>query len=121
MILYEFNTRVSESINQLFYTNEMCKFYRSPTFNLDQTSDVVNNTSHLELKKKISSIINNVVAQEKKEKVFYFLEKFFYGENINEKDIPSSLEKIKMESLFELNLGSKLLKLQNLDKKESVG
>jgi hypothetical protein len=120
MILYEFNAKVSESISQLFYTNEMCKFYRTPAFNLDQTSNVVNGSSHSELKKKISSIINNVVVQEKKEKVFYFLDKFFNGEDLEEGEVPNAIDRMKRESLFELNLGSRLLKLQDIEKREYV-
>ena len=120
MILYEFNARVIESVNQLYYTNEMCKFYRTPSFNLNQTSNVINNTAHPQLKKKISSIINGVVAQEKKAKVFLFLEKFFYEENISESEVVNAMERMKRESSFELNLGSNLLKLQDTERREFV-
>ncbi len=120
MILFEFNVKVVESVDQLYYTNEMCKSYRIPAFDLYQSAKVINNASHPRLKKKIAAVVNNVAIQEKKEKVFYFLENFFYCENLNEKDAPAAIERMKKESLFELNLVSKLLKLQNLEKREFV-
>ena len=116
--MYEFNNRVTQSVDQLYYTNEMCKRYRLPAYNLEQSIKFINNTSHSEFKKRISTALNSVMFQEKKENIFYFLEKFFYNENINEKDKIQALEKMKRESIFELNLANNLLTIQNTELRE---
>lgn len=118
--MFTFNQRVVEAVDQLYYTHEMCKFYRTPNFNMEEAAKVINFSAYQGLKKTISTALNNLAIRENKETLFGFLEKFFYGENLNSKDKLQAMEKMKRESLFELNMSNNLLKLQNLESREFV-
>jgi hypothetical protein len=118
--MYEFNSKVAEAVNQIFFTNEMCKFYRLPAFDLTQSSKVVSSNSHSELKMKISSAIQSNIRAEKKENIFLFTEKFYYGENLEESDLNSAFEKLKLESLYFLDLPNTLLTMKDFQSGEFV-
>jgi len=120
-MLFNFNGKIVEGVDQLYYTHEMCKFYRNPKFNMEQLARVNFETSHRTLKKKICSGVHNLILQEKPEEGLCFMEKFYYGEKIeNTPDKNKLIEKMKKESLFILHLNNHLIKLQNLESKEFV-
>jgi hypothetical protein len=118
--MYEFNSKVAEAVNQIYFTNEMCKFYRLPAFDLSQSSKVVSSSSHLELKMKISSAIQSNIRAEKKENIFLFSEKFFYRETLEEAELSSAFEKLKLESMYLLDLPNKLLTMKDFQSGEFV-
>ncbi len=107
-------------MDQLFYTHEMNIFYRTPTFNMKESTKVINNNSHVSLKKNIASVLYNNMLQEKKDRIFYLTEKFFYNENFIEKEKNHILEKMKKDCAFLLNLNKNLSTLQNFENNETA-
>ena len=87
---------------------------------MDESSRVINQTCFPNLKKKICSGLYNLVLRENKEQAFCFLEKFYYSENLDESDKLNAMEKMKKESVFQLNFNYNLIKLQNLEMREFV-
>jgi hypothetical protein len=120
MILYELNGRIIWVMDQLFYTHEMCKFYRTPTFKMDESSNVINNIAYSKLKRNIVSNCYNSIMQEKKEKIFFIMEKYFYNESLMEKEKLQIMERMKKDCAFQLNLVYQMFKFQNRPRDEYI-
>ena len=72
-------------IDQLYYTSEMCKFYRTPDFSVNAAVETLNHQSHLELKNEIYNFCLSLpgLKYASKEVQAEFIEKFLYNKNLN--------------------------------------
>ncbi len=107
-------------MDQLFYTNEMNVFYRTPSFNLGESTKVINCYSHPNFKKNIANVLYPKILQEKKDRIFYLTEKYFYNEKFLEKEKNHIIEKMKKDCTFLLNLNTYLRNLQNFESNETA-
>ena len=98
----------------------MNTFYRTPTFNIVESTNVINNNSHVSLKKNIAHVLYNNILQEKKDRIFYLTEKYIFNENFLEKEKTHTMEKMKKDCANVLNLYSNLSKLQNFEFNETA-
>lgn len=118
-MLYFYNDCINQVNDANFYIhNHISKFYRTPGFDLKESARVINNTSHLDLKRKMVDTFRSLIATEKKEKAFSFTQKFDYNESFVEKEKTHIIENMKKDCIFHLNLTNKLLQIQNHEAQE---
>jgi len=116
--MYFYNSCIREINDQIYFCHNMCKYYRLPIFNLNETSKVICNYSHIELKSAIAEGFDYLKFHENKEKIFEFYEKFYYNENIKNKY--NSLENLKREMTFRVDIVNQLSRLRNASMMEDA-
>ena len=83
--MYYFNGDFKFIIDQLYYTSEMCMFYRTPDFSVNSSIDTLNHKSHHQLKNNIYNYITSLSDYKyaSKEIQCEFIEKYLYNKNLN--------------------------------------
>jgi hypothetical protein len=113
---------LNEISNQLHQNQHYCKFIRIPKFNLNETSRILNNTSHKILRNEIVNSAIDHCLFENKEKMFNFYEKYIYLEGSNNNEISNSINieqvrnrmKIYVEKCYShLNFGNVMFAVNN--------
>ena len=101
-------------IDQLYYTSEMCSFYRTPDFSVKSAIETINHKSHSELKNEIYnySLFLPGLKYEPKEVQAEFIEKYLYNKNLN-KEINNDEIYEEVENV--LNITGELMQLIDSD------
>jgi hypothetical protein len=116
-IMYSYGTYIHEVTDKLFFTNNMCKDFRLPPFDLTQANKFITGTCHQDLKIKISEGFNHFKFTEKKETIFDFYEKFGYNENYNKNDINYVIENMRKQIINILDINNEILKFNKFGEK----
>ena len=101
-------------IDQLYFTSEMCSFYRTPDFSVKSAIETLNHKSHSELKNEIYnySLMLPGLKYESKEVQAEFIEKYLYNKNLN-KEINN--DEIYEEVENSLNITGELTQFMDCD------
>ena len=101
-------------IDQLYFTSEMCSFYRTPDFSVKSAIETLNHKSHSELKNEIYnySLMLPGLKYESKEVQAEFIQKYLYNKNLN-KEINN--DEIYEEVENSLNITGELTQFMDCD------
>jgi hypothetical protein len=116
-IMYSYGNYIHEVTDKLYFTNNMCKDFRLPGYNLSEANKVITNTSHPDLKSKIADGFNHLKFTEAKEKIFDFFEKFAYNENFYNNDRGSVIDNMRKQIISLLDVNNEILKARSSDRK----
>ena len=117
--MYLYKDNIKFIIDQLYYTSEMCKFYRTPSFNVQSSIETINHKSHHLLKNDIYNelILFSHFNYAPKEVQADFIEKYLYNQSLK--------SEINYEGLFKeseniLNIQEQLIQFLNCDDNSKI-